>query len=144
MKRSKGMLMKRFPTISLALLSFATPALAWSLSAPFSATAHRHEFHKVIADTDGCSLHYRLYFSAPAEAYPTPSHAHYAFKARIQFQGGHTVLSPRFSNDTPGARMYEGRLDTGPEGCWAKEPQKLLRVEVQACRGVACTPEPFE
>jgi len=88
-------------------------------------------------------LHYKLFFTAPAEAYGNASKAHFQFRARIRLHSGKSLVSPVFGNHGAGERMYERDYDTSSEGCWAKEEQKLLGVDVEACRGRGCSPAEF-
>jgi hypothetical protein len=104
---------------------------------------HGHRFHRAVLGGAKCRLDYKLYFSAPAERYPSAS-AYYRFKARIRLRDGRSVLSPLFGNAGAGERVYVARHDTASEGCWAEQAQKVLAVDVQACRGRSCVPEPFE
>lgn len=119
-------------------------ALAWSDTAEFGASAHAHRFERAKLENSGCVIHYRLWFDAPAEAYANPNKAHYQFRARVRLQSGKEILSPIFSNHGPGKRVYEHDYDTGTEGCFAQDPQKIAGVDVQACRGTGCTPRAFE
>jgi len=120
-------------------------ALAWSQKAPFGVKVHDHALHDVELGATECSLDYRLLFSAPAEGYSSraENRNYYLFRARIKLQSGKRVTVPVFGNAGPGERVYERSYDTTSEGCWAKEPQKLLGVDVEACRGRGCTPDPL-
>jgi hypothetical protein len=128
---------------ALALIGLAAPAFAWFARAPFGAKVHGHEFRKVMLESAECGVRYRLYFAAPASGYGAQKHT-YRFKARIRLHSGKAVVSPVFYNSAPGERVYARTHDTSQEGCWAKEEQKLLAVDVRACKGRDCTPEAFD
>ena len=141
--------MPRRLTLSLALVFVTAPALAavWSQKAEISATVHGHEFHHVAVEGNDCTLRYKLYFSAPSgEAYASraQNRNYYVFRARIKLHGDKTVLAPLFGNAAPGERVYDRTYDTTGEGCWAKKEQKLLGVDVEACRARGCTPKAFK
>lgn len=125
----------------------ASPALAfaWSQKAPFGVKVHDHAIHDVELSATNCSLDYKLFFNAPAAAYSSgaQNRNYYLFRARIKLQSGKRVELPIFGNSGPGERVYERSYDTSGEGCWAKEPQKLLGVDVEACRSRGCTPDPL-
>jgi len=132
--------------VTIAAL-FASPAvaLAWTQKAPFGVKVHGHAVHDVELSGNGCSLDYKVFFSAPADGYSSraENRNYYLFRTRIKFQSGKTVTPPVFGNSGPGERVYERGYDTTGEGCWAKEPQKLLGVDVEACRNRGCTPDPL-
>jgi len=134
----------RFTTLA-AFLAFPTVALAWSQKAPFGVRVHDHALHDVTLEGTGCSVGYKLYFSAPADGYSSraENRNYYLFRARIKFQSGKTITVPIFGNAGAGERVYERSFDTTSEGCWAKEQQKLMGVDVEACRGRGCTPDPL-
>jgi hypothetical protein len=136
---------------AICLLSFATlvatsaVALAWSQKVPFAVKVHDHALHDVELSATDCSLTYKLFFSAPAAGYDSraENRNYYLFRTRIKLQSGKRVTVPVFGNAGPGERVYERSYDTSGEGCWAKEPQKLLGVDVEACRNRGCTPDPL-
>lgn len=130
--------------LSTLVLLLPTLALAWTREASFSATVHGHAFKKVVVESSGCTIRYRLSFVAPEQAYASPERGYYRFKGRIQFHAGRALVSPTFANRGAGARIFSGVYDTTSEGCWAKQEQKLLGVDVEGCRGGRCTPEPFQ
>ena len=137
-------MLRRFVLVSFGFtMAIAAHAAAWSQSAEFGVRTHGHSFHKAVVENNECNLHYKLYFSAPAEAYEKSSKAHFQFRARVRFASGKEVVSLVFGNRGGGERVYERDYDTSSEGCWAKETQKLLGVDVEACRGRGCTPDPF-
>jgi hypothetical protein len=131
--------------VLFGLLSPAV-AVAWNQEALFGATVHGHRFEGVRIENADCKLKIRLSFQAPAEGYKAeiPGRNHYRFIGRLKLEGGRTVVTRHFYNDTPGARVYNDVRDTTAEGCWAKERQKLQGVDVEGCRGKGCTPEPFK
>jgi hypothetical protein len=133
----------RWPSSLLVLtLSLSLPAAAASQRAALGVSVHGHQFHRVAVEAVDCELRYKLYFRAPAERYPS-ARGYYKFKARIKFHGGQSMTSLVFGNAGPGERVYDRTFDTTAEGCWAKQDLKLLGVDVEACRGRGCTPEPF-
>lgn len=138
-------MLRRCVHFSLALLTATTVAQAagWSQSAEFGVRTHGHSFYKATVESNDCTLHYRLYFTAPPEAYQNPNKAHFRFRARIRFGSGKQLSSLVFGNRGAGERVYERDYDTSGEGCWARETQKLLGVDVEACRGRGCRPEEF-
>ena len=132
----------RFVSI-LALVGSPALAFAWSQKAPFGVKVHDHALHDVELSATECSLNYKLFFSAPAAGYASgaANRNYYLFRARIKLQSGKRIELPIFGNAGPGERVYEKSYDTSGEGCWAKEPQKLLGVDVEACRNRGCTPD---
>ena len=127
-----------------ALVFTSSLALAWTRSAEFEARVHGHAFTKVSLESADCSLRYELQFAAPPEGYPKTGTGYYRFHARIRLDEGRSIVTKVFANRTPGKRTFTGELDTTADGCWAKEPRKLFGVDVEGCRGRACTPDPFE
>jgi hypothetical protein len=129
----------------LALVGWPAVALAWSQKVPFGVRVHDHALHDVELTATDCSLGYKLFFSAPADGYSSRAgnRNYYLFRARIKLQSGKTITVPIFGNAGPGERVYERSYDTSGEGCWAKEPQKLMGVDVEACRSRGCTPDPL-
>lgn len=138
-------MLRRFALFSFALLAVTTVAHAagWSQSAEISVRTHGHSFHKASVESNDCTVHYRLYFKAPTEAYENPNKAHFRFRARVRFGSGKEFKSLVFGNQGAGERVYERDYDTTAEGCWAREAQKLLGVDVEACRGRGCAPDEF-
>jgi hypothetical protein len=126
-----------------AIVASPAVALAWNQKAPFGVRVHDHALHDVALEGSGCSVDYKLFFSAPADGYSSraENRNYYLFRARIKFQSGKKITLPIFGNAGPGERMYERSYDTTNEGCWAKEQQKLMGVDVEACRGRGCTPD---
>lgn len=138
-------MLRRCVHFSLAILTLTTivQAAGWSQTAEFGVRTHRHSFHKASVESNDCTLHYRLYFTAPADAYENPDRSHYRFRARVRFGSGKQFSSLVFANRGGGERVYERDYDTTGEGCWARETQKLLGVDVEACRGRGCVPDEF-
>ena len=138
--------MRRLPFLGFAAVAlFASVAsAAWVQQAEIRVKTHGHEFHKVRVESTDCSVRYRLYFTAPAEAYPEGQYRHYQFRARVRFQSGKSFVSPVFGNPGSGERVYERSYDTTSEGCWAQSEQKLQALDVEACRGRGCEPAQFQ
>jgi hypothetical protein len=134
----------RFLTLVLLLASPAV-ALAWNQKALLGTRVHEHAMHSVELEAQGCALTYKLSFSAPADGYVSraANRNYYLFRTRIKFHGGKRITVPVFGNAGPGERVYERTYDTGGEGCWAKEPQRLMGLDVEACRSRGCTPDPL-
>ena len=105
-----------------------------------SATVHGHAFDQIEITSEGCSLRVGLYFTAPDSAFRDKNTVrnHYRFRARIDF-ADRSVKTGVFSNDRSGRRRFRYVHDTGSEGCWAKQTQKLRRVHVDGCRNRGCT-----
>ena len=123
----------------------ASAALAWSQGADISPSVHGHAFHRVEVDATDCTLNYRLYFNAPADAYVSNAKPRnvYLFRSRIDFADGKSALVPIFANRGAGERVYENHFDSTSDGCWAKDKHGLSSVKVEACRGDGCTPQSF-
>jgi len=134
----------RFLTFVLLLASPAV-ALAWNQKALLGTRVHEHAMHSVELEAQGCALAYKLYFSAPADGYASraTNRNYYLFRTRIKFHGGKRISVPVFGNAGSGERLYERTYDTTGEGCWAKEPQRLMGIDVEACRNRGCTPDPL-
>ena len=125
--------------VSGALLA-ATAALAWTQEAPIDVTVHSHNFHSVKVSTDDCNIKASLWFRAPQEGYSSryANQNHFRFRARIGLSEDELLVSPVFSNRGAGERVYRFERDTTPEGCWAKTPHKVSRVDVDGCRSRGC------
>jgi len=123
----------------------AGAAYAWSQGADIGVTVHGHAFHRVEVDATDCTLNYRLYFNAPADAYGSNAKPRnvYLFRSRIDFADGRSALVPIFANRGAGERVYDNHFDTTGDGCWAKDKHGLAGVKVEACRGDGCTPQSF-
>jgi hypothetical protein len=133
----------RFVTLIVLL---ASPAVAaWNQKALLGTRVHEHAMHSVELEAQGCALAYKLSFSAPADGYASraTNRNYYLFRARIKFHSGKKITLPVFGNAGPGERIYERTYDTSGEACWAKEPQRLLGLDVEACRNRGCTPDPL-
>ena len=141
-----------FRIVSLAVAAtFATgaraDAAAWSDEAPVEIHVNGHEFHKVHVDGHGCSVSVRLYFDAPEKGYADPRNRvrnYQRFRARVKFARGEAVESRVFSNTAPGERTYDFDADTTPDGCWSKQPDKVVKLDVIGCRGRGCDLGAFE
>jgi hypothetical protein len=122
------------------VLLAATVVLAWTQEAPIDVTVHSHNFHTVKVSTDNCTIKASLWFSAPQEGYSSryANQNHFRFRARIALSEDKLLISPVFSNRGPGERVYRFEQDTTSDGCWAKTPHKVFRVEVDGCRSRAC------
>lgn len=104
-----------------------------------------HAFDRVVAESRGCSLDFSLYFTAPQNQYNDSKNAVrnlHRFKARVRL-GDHSVDSNAFVNRKPGRRWYRFSFDTTTQGCWAKQEQKMWKLDVNGCRGEPCRVEPF-
>lgn len=139
----------RFTPVALVLLSAAAPALARSLwwdEATIQVRVHDHRFHRVTANAIGCDVRVRLHFDAPEVSYqePAPERNHYRFTAQVTLSEGQTFRSEPFSNAEAGARVFAFSHDSSGQGCWAEREHRLRKVDVHACRGKGCVPEPFE
>lgn len=121
-------------------------SLAWSETASLGPTVHGHEFHRVALEADGCVLRYELRFTAPEARYQgaDPRTPRFRFVGRIRLKSGERVRSAVFPNAAPGERRYKGSFDTTQAGCWAKDPQKVVGLDVRGCRGHGCVPEEFD
>jgi hypothetical protein len=134
----------------LAGLFLAVPALAvappWWDGAQVRVKVHEHAFHRVTLNGAGCAVRVRLYFDAPAAAYAESASErnHYRFQANVLLSDGTRFSTAVFDNAEPGARVYAASHDTTSQGCWAEHPHSLRKVDVHACRGPRCVPQPFE
>lgn len=142
----------RFPTrfrLGVLIGGFvAMPALAWawSQSALINVKVHDHVFDRVSIEAKECSVTAKLHFEAPGQGYASGQRErdYHRFKGRIRLTEGRALVSPVFGNPKAGRRVYTFTQDTSAEGCWAKEQHKLQGVDVEACRGRRCEPEPFK
>ena len=118
----------------------------WSQTATVSVKVHDHAFNEARVEADGCTLRFRVYFDAPEKAYKDRNVVRnwYRFVAQAKLKKGQTVTSKLFFNRSPGRRVYAFSEDTTGAGCWAKEKNGLINVDVNACRGERCVVEPFE
>jgi hypothetical protein len=122
-------------------------AFGWSERASFETRIHGHDFSKVALESSGqCALKVQVRFDAPANGYESESAARsfYRFHVRTKLEGGRALVTRAFSNSAPGARTYTYVHDTSADGCWAKQPQKIIGIDVEGCRGAGCTPKAFE
>ncbi|NLE87629.1 MAG: hypothetical protein GX607_14670 [Myxococcales bacterium] len=129
-----------------ALLTAPVLAWAWGQSALINVKVHDHTFDRVSIESAECTVHAKLHFAAPASGYDSGARErnYHRFKARIRLTNDQAIVSPIFGNPRPGRRMYTFSYDTSAEGCWAKEEHKLKGVDIEACRGRRCEPEPFK
>jgi hypothetical protein len=135
--------------LAAACLLLSAPALAasaWWDEASIRVQVHEHAFHRVTANAIGCLVRVRLYFNAPEAAYRDGSSErnHYRFRARVLLSDERSFDTEVFDNGVGGARVFAFSHDTGTEGCWAEKQRSLRKVDVHACRGRACVPEPFD
>lgn len=128
--------------------SVLTPAIAWAWgsSALFSATVWGHKFSDVTVKATGCIVETAIKYNAPDKAYKSRLQGmnEYRFKARARFASGKSVESAVFTSTKAGSASHTYRVDTQPEGCWAKQDQKLVAVDVEGCRGKGCRVESFK
>lgn len=138
--------MKPLRVLWVGVLLCPALAFAWTTTVPFSAKVHEHSFRRVTVKDDGCALRTVLEFSAPEAQYREPAEVrnYYRFKARVRFASSKRVLSPIFFSQKPGEHKFEFAFDTTADGCWARSEQKAIAVDVEGCRGKACTVEPFQ
>jgi hypothetical protein len=135
---------------AIALLAGSALAVAgdagWSQKVPTGVTVHEHSFEKLEATASGCDFEVKLTFDAPAGAYADKKNLvrnYYIFRARVRLDDGRAVDTNLFFNRTPGKRLYTYRLDTTSDGCWTKEKRKVVKLDVEACRGKRCKVEDF-
>lgn len=136
---------------ALALLGAASAlipgvASAWGSSALFSATVWSHKFSDVTVKATDCVVETTVKYNAPDRAYKSRLKGmnEYRFKARARFASGRSASSAVFASTKAGSASHTYRVDTQPEGCWAKQDQKLVAVDVEGCRGEGCQVEPFK
>jgi hypothetical protein len=144
-ERSQKRLVRAFVGGGVLLAPMA--AFGWSERASFETRIHGHDFSKVALESSGaCSLKVQVWFDAPVNGYESESAARsfYRFHVRTKLEGGRALTTRVFSNSAPGARAYAYVQDTSAEGCWAKQPQKIVGIDVEGCRGPGCTPEAFK
>jgi hypothetical protein len=132
-------------TLSAPLAAAAAVAsvdhMPWESSASVGVTVSGHAFHDVHVASSGCRLALRVLFEAPEKGYSDPKNKvrnYHLFRARVKFAKGQTVTSKTFGNSGPGERAYGFEEDTSGAGCWAKEPNKIVKLDVIGCRGQAC------
>ena len=116
----------------------------WSNEAEPTVRVHKHTFDKVGIEASGCVLNLRLHFDATKEAYSderNPGRNHYHFVGEVKLKSGHSLTTPRFANKAPGRRIYRKQFDTTGEGCWGKSADKIIKLDVDACRGRLCQVE---
>jgi len=133
------------PALALAGFLITLGAGAWTSQVRFSTRVHDHSFHETAAKSSDCVLRYRLYFTAPPGGYSSRSEGlnYYRFRAHLKFASGKVFTTPVFGNRAPGERVYARDHDTRDDACWASTEQKVVGLDVEACRGQRCTPRPL-
>jgi hypothetical protein len=127
--------------------ALASAAEAWSDEADVGVRVNGHEFHHVSVQGHDCTLTVHVAFDAPDKGYGDPKNTvrnYHRFQARVKLAKGQTVDSPVFSNTTPGAHTFTFDHDTAADGCWVKEPNKVVKLDVIGCRGKGCDLGQFE
>jgi hypothetical protein len=126
-------------------------ALGWSERATFETRIHGHQFSLVTIESgEACAVKVQVRFDAPREKYEekyegeSPERKVYRFHVRAKLDGGRQLVTRVFSNSSPGTRTFVDTQDTSGEGCWGKQPQKLIGIDVEGCRGARCSPAVFE
>ena len=129
-----------------AIVGAAGVAWGWGSSVLFSASVWGHKFSEVLVEAVDCSVKVRVKYDAPSNAYKSrlADMNHYRFKARARFASGAKAQGPVFSSTKPGAEAHTFSFDSSAEGCWARQKQALVAMDVEGCRGVGCTVEPFK
>jgi hypothetical protein len=115
--------------------------MPWESSASVAVTVNGHAFHDVGVASNGCVLDLRVLFEAPEKGYSDPKNTvrnYHLFRARVKFAKGQTVTSKTFGNAGSGERAYSFEEDTSGSQCWAKEPNKIVKLDVIGCRGRGC------
>jgi len=132
--------------VPASLLPAALAAAPWWDEAQVGVRVNEHAFSRVTANGVGCSVRARLHFDAPQAKYaePVAERNHFRFRAMVLLSDGASLATEIFDNAEPGARVYAFSRDTTSEGCWAERAHTLRKLDVHACRGVRCVPEPFE
>lgn len=135
--------------LAVCAVLLAAPALAKSLwwdEARIGVKVHDHAFHRVTANAIGCNVRVRLYFDAPYSGYqePAPERNHFRFSAQVTLSDNQSFVSETFDNAEAGARVFAFSHDSSADGCWGEREHSLRKVDVHACRGVGCVPQPFE
>lgn len=138
----------RLVILALTLL-VALPALArsrWWDEARIRVEVHEHGFRRVTANAIGCVVRVRLHFDAPPSGYAEPARERnlYRFAAQVTLSDNVRFVSEPFVNAEAGARVFAFSHDSAADGCWAEREHTLRKVDVHACRGEGCVPEPFE
>lgn len=143
--RSKHSRRLRLGTL-LGVALYSSAAFAWNADVPFEVHVHKHLFDRAVLTSNECKIDVALYFTAPEEGYraENPRRNYYLFHARFKFDATHRPETLVFGNGAPGRRVYRTQIDTSGEGCWAKQEQHLMGVDVEGCRGRRCTPKDFQ
>jgi len=142
----------RLVTLSLALTflpSLTSADTSWKAEAGPTATVHGHVFDRVRLEGAGCEGTMTLDFDAPAEGYADRKNKvrnQYWFRARVGLADGRKLETPAFRNQGAGRRTYTtSRVTGGPDACWAEKKGKIVKLDVNGCRGPAgCTIDPFD
>ncbi|HEX3596608.1 MAG TPA: hypothetical protein VHU80_15965 [Polyangiaceae bacterium] len=136
--------------LALLIASSAT-ALAgdvgWSNEADVSVRVNGHSFHHARIDAQGCSVSVHVLFDAPESGYSDPKNRvrnYHLFQARVKLAKGQVVTSKIFGNSGAGERTYSYESDTTADGCWSKDPGKLVKLDVIGCRGRNCDVGSFQ
>ncbi len=115
----------------------------WQSNGTFSALSvlghrfHAAELHNGYASSgDLCVIYATVRFDAPYAD-------HYRFRAKLITDNGSWIKSPEFYNVLAGARSFTFRFDTGPDGCWGANRHYVHKLDVSACRGASCVPDPL-
>jgi hypothetical protein len=114
---------------------------SWSNEADVSVNVSGHFFHHARVDANGCKVSVHVLFDAPEKGYSDPKNHvrnYHRFRARVRLAKGQTVTSRVFANTVAGERSYSFDEDTTGAGCWAREPNKLVKLDVIGCRGQGC------
>ena len=121
-------------------------AWAWGSSVLFSATVWGHKFSEVAVEGRECSVSVRIKYDAPANAYKSQLDGmnHYRFRARARLASGQKAEGPVFSSTKAGPALHSFTFDTAGQGCWARDKQALVAMDVEGCRGEGCQVEPFK
>jgi hypothetical protein len=125
-----------------------TPADAesWANDLAPTVSVNKHAFHDVTARAQGCNIRFGLFFTAPEDQYNDPRNKvrnTHNFQARVRL-GDHRIDSPRFVNRAGGERWFSWTFDSSAQGCWAKDAQKLWKLDVVGCRGERCPLESLQ
>jgi hypothetical protein len=108
---------------------------------------HDHVFDGVHIEANGCDATVKLDFDAPDPGYRDPKNAvrnEYRFKARISLANGRKVDTPEFTNKGSGRRVYTTTRVTSDGPCWPAAKAKIVKLDVNGCRGRGCAVEPLE
>ncbi len=136
--------------LTAALLCVAAAASGdakpWTKQNNTNARVHDHTFDRVAVSGSGCELTVKVWFTAPKKAYEAgaPVRNSYLFRARAKLKNGQEVITDVFRSGSPARRNFTHTVDTTAEGCWAKEPNQAVDLNVIGCRGRRCRMPTFE